>query len=89
METRTETIHNGLGKLLQAGRHGKLAEKDRRMDEETNPYGILETLETSEDKIPKSGKAGNQPFQCRNTGKYKKRVLADCRESNTEYRIIQ
>ena len=78
-----------MGKLLQAGRHGKLAEKDRRMDEETNPYGILETLEASEDKTPKSGKAGNQPLQRRNTGKLKKRVLANSRESDTECRIIQ
>ena len=59
------------------------------MDEETNPHGILETLETSEDKIPKSEKAGNQQFQCRNTGKFKERVLANSRESDSEYRTIQ
>ena len=47
------------------------------MDEETNPYGVLETLEESEDKIPEPGEAGNQPFQRRHLGELKKRLLAD------------
>jgi len=47
------------------------------MDEETNPQGILETVEKSKDKIPESGEAGNQPFQCMYHCELKKRLLAD------------
>ena len=54
------------------------------MDEATNPHGILETLEKGEDKIPKSGKAGNQPFKRRNTGKFEKRLLANSHKPNSE-----
>ena len=59
------------------------------MDAKANPHGILETLETSEDEIPKSGEAGNQPRQCRDTGKFAERILANSRESDSEYCVIQ
>ena len=54
-----------MDQLLQAGRHGKAAEGHRRMDEETNPHGVLETLEESKNKIPEFGEAGNQPCESR------------------------
>ena len=34
-----------------SGKYGKMAQTDWRVDAETNPHGILETLEKGEDKI--------------------------------------
>ena len=50
---KNETIHSGMDKLLQAGRYGKSVKRDGRMDEETNPNGILEVLEKSENEVSK------------------------------------
>ncbi len=50
------------------------------MDEATNPHGVLETLETRQDEVPKLGEIRCMPFQCRNPGKFERRLLADCQQ---------
>ena len=49
MEAKAETFCDRLGELLQACGYGKSVKEHRRVDEATNPHGVLETLETRQD----------------------------------------
>ena len=55
------------------------------MDEETNPNGVLEEMETCTNKMEKSAEIRDTKFQRGNTGEFKKGVLANRREPHNEY----
>ena len=83
MEAKAETFCDRLGELLQACGYGKSVKEHRRVDEATNPHGVLETLETRQDEVSKFRKIRCKPFQCRNPGKFEKRLLAACPEPDS------
>ncbi len=59
----TQTLCSRLDELLQIGRHGQLAQEHRRMDEETNPGGVLETLEEGTNEMAEPEEAGHKSQQ--------------------------
>jgi len=80
MEEETQTLYSWLDELLQIGRYGQLAQEHRRVDEATNPDGVLETLEEGTNEVAESGEAGHRPQQRRNPCQLKTGPLANCQQ---------
>ena len=59
------------------------------MDEKTHTNGILEEMEKGTNKMAESPETWDIQFECGNTRKFKKRLLAHCRQPNYEHRPLK